>query len=424
MTDWSDDTLTAPEADLTAQPAPLVVEPTPEGGEVHLYDFSGDEAVDTLVEFARDGSWVAVTDTDGDQLVDTFGLDANGDGIVDLVVTREGDGYRVQADLNGDGQFDGEQVLTREQLLAIDPTIVQALDFSFAGHGPADPGQPEVIPASPEAPLVVDGQLIGDPQGDAEHWFKQAGDGYCVPASIAQIVSEYTGVHFADEQAFVERANALHVFNIGPDGVPSMTTDGALALLEDAGIPASLESGTGVETLLQYLDEGRRVVVFIDSGEIWTGEPAEDSNADHAVVVTGVDLERQVVIVSDPGHPAGNAAEYPIGLFQNAWEDSGFLALVCDVTPEEFAGTEPAVAEPALAEPQPEPQRQPQPGGPSPLFASVDEPGRGVLPDLLADTDESGTDAAITWAVENRWAVLPIVMGAAFLVGRGARTGR
>lgn len=434
MTDWTDEPLPVAEA----EPAPLFVETTPDGGQIRLYDYSGDQAADTLIEGYRDGSVVVVADTNGDRLADTFGLDVDGDGHPEMIVTREGSDYRVQVDTSGDGQPDGSMLVTRDELLAIDPTVVEALELRFDTEGSQNPGQFDVDPQpespqaetplpespQPESPLVVDGQLVGDPVGDAEHWFEQAQNGFCVPASIAQIVSEYTGVHFADEMAFVERANELQILDIGPDGSPSMSSDGALTLLEDAGVPASLEVGTGVETLVEYLDEERRVVLFIDSGELWEGEPTEDSTPDHAVVVTGVDLERQVVIISDPGHPAGNAMEYPIGLFENAWEDAGFLALVCDVPPADVTGAAPQgteiVAEPANEEPA---SSLPAAATPSELPA-----------DLMSETApwdptaeilrESGADSAIAWAVENRWAVLPVVMSAAYLLTRGSRAGR
>ena len=85
-----------------------------------------------------------------------------------------------------------------------------------------DPGT-EALPVEPSEPrseFVSDGQLVGDPTGDSEHWFEQAVNGFCVPASVAQIVSEYTGEHHADEQHFIERANELKVFEVGSNGVP------------------------------------------------------------------------------------------------------------------------------------------------------------------------------------------------------------
>ncbi|MBO3738739.1 hypothetical protein [Actinoplanes flavus] len=188
---------------------------------------------------------------------------------------------------------------------------------------------------------VVDGNLVGDPAGDAEHWFEQAANGYCVPASIAQIVSEYTGVHHADESAFVARANELHLFEVAPGGMPGMGIDGAHALLEDAGVPAEIQMGIGVETLAGYLAEGRRVMLAVDGDEIWYGREDADG-ADHAVVLTGIDADRGVAILSDPGTADGNRMEVDLDVLAGAWADSGNTALVCDFPPDREPAAEPA----------------------------------------------------------------------------------
>ncbi|GGN84988.1 hypothetical protein GCM10010112_64840 [Actinoplanes lobatus] len=235
----------------------------------------------------------------------------------------------------------------------------------FAGASPAD-----------GAGWVVDGSLVGDPDGDAEHWFEQSANGYCVPASIAQIVSEYTGVHHADESAFVARANELHLFEVGADGVPGMGIEGAHALLEDAGVPAEIQIGIGVEALAGYLAEGRRVMLAVDGDEIWYARE-DEAGADHAVVLTGIDVDRGVAILSDPGTGDGNRMEVPLDVLADAWADSGNAALVCDVPPVQVPGAEPA-----------------------PLPAS------GRLPDV------------VSWLVERPYVVLPVLLVGRALLGR------
>ena len=370
-------------------------------GAPEMYDTDFDGVSDLFVKTMTDGSLVAVYDENGDLKADTLGVDFNGDGVYEVVVVKEGDGYRAFVDRDGDGVHEVEQLFTRDELLQIDPQVVQGLELQFGvGSGvgnpfPAQGDEAQGDDVVPDGPLVTDGQLVGDPAGDSEHWFEQAANGFCVPASVAQIVSEYTGEHFADEQYFVERANELKVFEVGPDGVPGVGADGALALLEDAGIPASIEFGTGVDTLVDYLEDGRRVVLAIDSGEIWYGEDTEDQAADHAIVVTGVDLERGVVIVSDPGDPDGNGKEYPIDVFEDAWADSGYAAIVCDVTPEEF-------------------QREAGEGG----VAGVEGQAQGGIEDLgLGKVDSSPTETAVDWAVQHAWAILPILLGARLVAG-------
>ena len=390
------------------------------GGAPEVGDYDGDGYADYLVQWQSDGSIVVVTDENGDQLADTVGVDLTGDGTFDGYVVRDGENYIIQRDLDGDGKFEDEQIVTRAELEAVDPAAVAALDMQF-GPGdtmvaPIDPGVDpgtEALPVEPSEPrseFVSDGQLVGDPTGDSEHWFEQAVNGFCVPASVAQIVSEYTGEHHADEQHFIERANELKVFEVGSNGVPGVGIDGALALLEDAGVPASIEFGTGVETLVDYLDDGRRVVLAVDSGEMWEGEATEDNAADHAIVVTGVDLERGVVIVSDPGDPDGNQRECPIEEFEDAWQDSGFAAAVCDEPPASFdAAAEPSTTEPAAFE-----------------DSTVAEPGTGepaafetvALPDGWDASEVSQTERVTGWMVAAPWAVLPVLLAARLVAAR------
>lgn len=399
--------------DHATTPSAVEVEPLTDGGVALEYDTTGDGLPDLFVESLRDGSLVAVADDDGDLLPDVLGVDLDGDGDYEVLVTRVGDLYRVQVDQDGDGLFEHDAEMTRADVWEVDPGIVEMLDRQLGGPEALDPADG----AGPydESPYVVDGQLVGDPVGDAEHWFQQAVNGFCVPASIAQIVSEYTGVHHADELHFVDRANDLKVFTVGPDGVPGMSVDGALTLLEDAGIPASLEYGDGIETLVEYLEEGRRVMVAVDSGEIWGVEAVEDNAMDHAIVVTGVDLERGVVIVSDPGDPEGNAKEYPLDVFVDAWADSSYAAVVCDVTPEEFAAGTPAVESAADVEAN---EQQAtvvaQPGAASLPFGGV-EPG-------AADAGgRSPLEVAAEWTVAHPWVVLPVVLGASHVLRSRSR---
>ncbi len=247
--------------------------------------------------------------------------DLDGDGIDDVVVeSLPDDTYRVLVDIDGDQLPDEETVVDRSQLDELLPGASEALDVPGGLETPAD------VPA-------VDGGLVGDPFGDAEHWFQQALNGFCAPASVAQIVSEYSGTHFADESAFVRLASEQGLFSVGMDGVPGMTPENTLALLESSGVPAGLQVGTTAD-LVQYLEEGRGVLLFIDSGEVWTGEAVEDDRYDHAVILTGIDTERGLAILSDPGSPNGNLEEVPLEVFTDAWADSRNTMIVCDQPPE------------------------------------------------------------------------------------------
>ena len=337
-------------------------------------------------------------------------------------------GYVATADFDADG-IDDEVSLTKDELAAASPEIAVLLDADLAdledggvGDPLADPTQdpapilPEDQPETHLTPLqdpatvgpefetnyegegfqVQEGVLVGDPAGDAEHWFNQAQNGFCVPSSVAQIVSEYSGEHFANEEAFVERANELGLFVVGMDGVPGMTQAGALELLESCGVEAApLENGS-LDKLENFLEEGRRTMLFVDSGEIWEGEAVEDNAMDHAVVVTGIDVDAGVVILSDPGTPDGNMLEVPIDTFMDAWADGGYSGVVADAPPPGH------VAAPVETETEAEVQPVGFPAGLDPVQAPRAEVGFDGVRDQIADVAR--------WVTSHAWALLPITI--------------
>jgi hypothetical protein len=335
-------------------------------------DLDANGVTDALVVEISPGVRALVADLDEDGQVDALAVDADGDGVFEMRLVEDGaGGYLAAFDADGDGVFEDEQAVTREELDAQLPGLGEVLDQTFPGAPPVTDGTGE--PAGDPGATVQDGRLIGDPQDASEHWFEQAANGFCAPASVAQIVSEYSGTHFADESAFVDLANELGVWVVGPDGVPGLTTPGTLELLEATGVPATVITGDGIDTLAGYLDAGHGVMVAVDSGEIWTGEAQEDDAADHMVVVAGIDVDRGVVLLSDPGSPEGDLEEVPIETFLDAWADADNEMIVCD-------------------EPAPDTGTAPSP--------STD-------PSTVA---ASGMAATVHGAVQQPWVLLPVVV--------------
>jgi hypothetical protein len=113
-------------------------------------------------------------------------------------------------------------------------------------------------------------------------------------------------------------------------------------LLEYHGI--STHSGNGIEDLMHELAEGHKVIVGVDSGELWeTDGIFEDilhgEQADHVIVVKGIKLNEEgnpVVVVNDPGDILGAGREYPIDDFMNAFEDGGCRYIATDNAPPDF----------------------------------------------------------------------------------------
>ncbi|MCD7052820.1 C39 family peptidase [Rhodococcus sp. BH2-1] len=184
-------------------------------------------------------------------------------------------------------------------------------------------------------------------------WFFQEVDGYCGPSSAAQVVSEYTGLDISDPQQLVDRALELGLF-VGGDPTNGMTITSLEVLLEDQGVPCHIESSS-MDDLAAKLDDGYGVIAMVDSGELWTpaDEIVEDDTADHVLVVAGIDTDRGIVTLSDPGNPNGNGLEVPISQFADAWADSENTMLVADDTDPDLAAGAPADETTMALQPRP-----------------------------------------------------------------------
>jgi uncharacterized protein YvpB len=232
------------------------------------------------------------------------------------------------------------------------------------------------------------GHSGGDADEYSEHWFQQAVNGTCVPASVAQIVAEYSGEEIQNEDAFVEMAQENGYFLDGEieNGMPIYA---AAELLEQNGIPATVETGT-MDDLATALDEGRGVMLYVDSGEYWDPEQEErdeakgrDQGGDHCVVISEIDYDKGVVYLSDPGHPDGDRMEVPLDEFEQAWGEADNTMIVCD-EPSPHAGTS-----------EEQDQRDDTSGDP-----------------LLDNADEtSGIGNVIDWLTDRPWNLLPVVIG-------------
>lgn len=116
-------------------------------------------------------------------------------------------------------------------------------------------------------------------------------------------------------------------------------------LLELHGVQVKRYDNANVFTLTSELAKGNRVIIGVDSGELWNqgfDEDIEDisgmSAADHALIVSGIDTtdpNNVKVVLTDPG--SGDVAkEYPIDQFIDAWQDSNCF-MVSTVEPAPIA---------------------------------------------------------------------------------------
>ena len=75
-----------------------------------------------------------------------------------------------------------------------------------------------------------------------------------------------------------------------------------------------------IDDLVRVLALGNDVIVAVDIEKLYSEQPFIDENVNHAVVVTTVNLEKEMVSVFDPKKNA--EVSIPLSYFQNAWNDS------------------------------------------------------------------------------------------------------
>jgi len=175
--------------------------------------------------------------------------------------------------------------------------------------------------------------VIGTPNADMSHWQQQDTDFTCAVQAQRGIIEQFTGEPISESQLVYEATANGWLTNRG------MSPDDVGNLLELHGIPCHANHDATVQDLLGELAEGKKVIVGVDSGELWNGEPIEDffhQSADHAIWVTGVDFtdpNNPQVIINDSGDPNGAGKQYSLNDFVDAWEDSGFNYVSTDFAP-------------------------------------------------------------------------------------------
>jgi hypothetical protein len=260
---------------------------------------------------------------------------------------------------------------------------------------------PQTVTTSPDAatPTV---------QHDLQYWFYQHTDYTCAPASATELINEFTGTHFANEDAVADYAQQQ-----GWLSGTGMTFDDLPALLDHFGVPAHEESaGTGPEQALTTLehavdDQHKGVVMFVNAADYWYKDEgaSEGGAAPHAVRIVDIDEKNGLAVLSDTGNPGGKGITVPLSQLMLAWgqeQDGGtdYPLVVTD-------GTDPAYVD----APSQSPDLPPAPSvSPAPAFdlrnlsaaPSQPGPGHGEAREIL------------------EWVVLPVAVGVG-LVARSLR---
>ena len=122
-------------------------------------------------------------------------------------------------------------------------------------------------------------------------------------------------------------------------------------LLELANIPVTRQEGANVFNLVNELAQGHKVIVGLDSDELWKNDSISDKlknwfddfwsgeSGDHALIVAGIDTtdpNNIKVIVKDPGS-GEDGKPYPLEQFMDAWSDANCYMVSTNMSAPEFA---------------------------------------------------------------------------------------
>jgi len=175
-----------------------------------------------------------------------------------------------------------------------------------------------------------DGQMYGNPGAAAPYWRYQHQQD-CGLMAVADVVGQLTGRE--PTQVGVElrgmftksetHRGSIYLF----DGT---SPQDLVVLLGKYGIQSDLTNGNTMEALEQDLAGGHKVIAAINAETIWNYPPGKGqrTQADHAVVVTGVDTRADIVHLNDSGTPTGRDEQIPLATFTQAWATGNDMLIV------------------------------------------------------------------------------------------------
>lgn len=180
-----------------------------------------------------------------------------------------------------------------------------------------------------------EGPVIGTP-GDEYH---QTYVDTCAIKSQQIIINEF-GIPCTEDQ--LVQYSIKHGWYNGQGTAP----EDVGKLLEAANIPCKQQMNANVFNLVSELAQGHKVIVGVDSGELWNNNTMgskfqnwmkdffQGETPDHALIVAGIDTtdpNNIKVLVTDPGSGEHNKA-YPLEQFMDAWADSRCFMVSTEVS--------------------------------------------------------------------------------------------
>lgn len=186
--------------------------------------------------------------------------------------------------------------------------------------------------------------VIGDPDYQEGFWQQQSLPDDCAVMAQVSLLQQF-GIDISEETAVYECAECGWYMPGSGGTAPSDVGN----LMELHGVGTHQVANASVADLAAELQQGHGVIVGVRSGELWDSGPgavlsnwlcenlgldnSQFNPADHAVVVTGIDMSNPddpQVILNDSGTPDGQGHAYPLDQFMDAWENSDFFYTATD----------------------------------------------------------------------------------------------
>lgn len=337
---------------------------------MEMYDTNGDGHFDRMITLSdNDGDGCAEVyevahDTNNSGQFDTSVamIDTNRDGLFDVVQKKHDynqdgqvDSITTYTDVNADGRFEYvEKAYDSTGDGEID-TVDTYADVTGMGHADYhdtyryDPMTGQLIPLTAGVMDVTicgtmaieldtfwpsDGYpdgISGDPVKSMDYWECQGDTNRCALYSQMFIIEEFNDIKI-DIEEFANVAKE-HGWFTEKDGTTFLNMN---KMLDYYGIENEMTFHNSIDDIEQCLNNGGKVIVSIDSNEIWHGEDnnifAPESASNHAVEVIGIDRtdpDHPMVILNDSGRPAGRGEMVPLDVFEGAWEDGDCQMIKC-----------------------------------------------------------------------------------------------
>lgn len=326
------------------------------------FDTTGDNQVDTYIllnDPTGQSGWTQGLDTTGNGVIDTYqgAWDLDEDGFAETFFLSNdydqdgsADYIKMYSDINGDGDIDTVMSLHADNT---NPDVAYRFeaDFDFTGDHHSNYHYEDFIPAdsadfdsmfygssigSADAngcfdPTTPEEFVSGTPAKDMEVWQCQGNTNRCALFSQLFTIEQLTGQQI-DIEEFTNKAVENGWFS-EEGGTTALNMD---KMLTHYKVNHDMVFDANMEQLESELNNGSKLIVSVDSGQIWYGDDNDifspATRADHALQVIGIDHSdpnNPMVILNDSGSPSGCGEMVPLDVFENAWATGDHQMIVC-----------------------------------------------------------------------------------------------